>query len=559
MSSQIPESKIRQLPRLSSRRKRQPEDEPEKGGLYARPYYIPFLVLALLAAGFGLSLLFQEQSPVIAGLEPRVGNPGEVMVIDGNYFGKDQNIGWVSIDNQRVTNSSILEWTPQRISLRIPEEVRSGSVIVQTALGRSKALSFTSQNQIPRITQSVHSNINAFIDGFEPAACYNGDPVLLKGRNFGHSSGSLVILVDGKPLGEADIFSWNNSEIGFWVPMYASAGAVKLQNQIGVSNTLSINLRKSTASVVNAGDERAYHLELFYGLKDIKRGSIPNWGSLTGYMPLPPQMLEQTIEGQKASGADAVSESAGMLSFSLLNPDPDLAYRLSAQWIVRRQGIRLTVTADPDLNYDGYRDLQNRFAVPSPLVPSSEASIKSFAQAAVGAELRPLARARLLFQSVVDTLRFDPEAGLAFAPEALADRSANSFGYANLLTGALRSQGIPARLIEGVVVLSGTVSQSHYWTEFFIPGVGWVQADPAMADGDAKPAAPAGVDPKTWYFGNIDNRHIVLIRGEGLTSLTRMDANIQKLFQRFVLMQVHAESGGNIESYGLFIDSPEVR
>lgn len=532
--------------------------ETEKGSLTARPYYIPFLIMALLAAGFGLSLLFQEQSPVIASLEPRVGNPGEVMVIDGNYFGKDQSTGWVSIANQRVTVSSILEWTTQRISLRIPEEVRSGSVVVQTPAGRSKALSFTSQNQIPRITQSVQSNINAFISDFEPASCYPGDPIVLKGRNFGHAQGSLSILVDDKALGETDIFSWNNSEIGFWVPMNATKGVVKLQNQRGVSNSLSIGLLQGTAHLGVGGEGQNYRLELFYDLKDIKLTPKPEWGTLTAYMPLPPQMLEQDVGAQKTNGADVVTTSSGMLSFSLANPEPENNYRLSAQWVIHRQGIRLTVISDPDQNYDAYQDLQARFTVPSPLVPSAEANVKTFAQQAGASESRPLSRARLLFEAVIDKLRYDPDAGLAFAPEALSDRAANSFGYANLLTGALRASGIPARIIEGLLVLENQAVQSHYWTEFFIPTVGWIQADAALADGMAHQIVPKGVNARTWYFGNIDSRHIALIRGEGLTSLTRLDANMQKLFQRFVLMQVHAESEGNVESYGLFIDSPEV-
>ena len=558
MSIQFSEQKIRH-PHPKPRLAVSATPGGEKGGLTARPYYIPFLIMALLAAGFGISLLFQEQSPIISAIEPRVGNPGEVMVIDGNYFGKDQSTGWVSIANQRVTASSILEWTPQRISLRIPEEVRSGSVLVQTASGRSKAFSFTSQNQIPRITQSVQSNVNAVIVGFDPISCYPGDPVILKGRNFGHAEGSLTILVDDKALGESDIFSWNNSEIGFWMPMHASHGVVKLRNQLGISNPLSINLQQGTAHLSADGVIQNYRIELFYDLKDIKRSAFPNWGSLTTYMPLPPQMLEQDIGSQKTSGADVVTESAGMLSFSLGNPEAENSYRQSAQWIVHRQGIRLAVASDPEQSYADYQDLQARFAVPSPLVPAAEASIKAFAQQAIGLETRPLTRARLLFEAVIDKLSYDAESGLAFAPEALADRSANSFGYANLLTGALRASGIPARIIEGVLFLDNQNSVSHYWTEFFIPTVGWIQADAALADGMANQIVPQGVNGRTWYFGNIDNRHIALIRGEGLTSLTRLDANIQKLFQRFVLMQVHAESGGNVESYGLFIDSPEVR
>lgn len=542
----------------------------EKGSLLARPYYIPFLALALLAAGFGLSLMFLDQSPAIYSLTPQVGGPGEVMAIEGNYFGKDQNVAWVSVAGQRISADAILEWSPHRITLRIPEEIHSGPVQVQTLAGRSKTVGFTNQNQIPRIVRSVESAIPAYLGSAEPASCYPGDPVVLKGQNFGQSAGSLAVVVDGKALTESDIFAWSDAEIGFWMPMHAGPGRVSLHSAAGDSNAVTVGLNSGGASLAAAGDAVRYRLELYYGLKDVKRAPSPAWGSLTAYMPQPPSTLEQDCDRAKTRGADSVGAADGMLSFSVAEPQAGITYQLSGQWTVARQGVRLRVEADPELGYDNYKDLQARYAVPSPLVPSTEASVKAFAEQAAGAEAKPLAKARLVYAAVVSALRYNTDAGLSFAPEALADRAANSFGYANLMVGALRSLGVPARLVEGVLVTDKPKTATHYWVEFFIPSVGWVQADPGLAGmmraAPRDPAlaslvagvAPAGVQPD-WYFGNLDNRRIVLIRGEGLTSLTRLDNNIQKLFQRFVLMQVHAESGGAVESFKLQIDPPEVQ
>ena len=58
----------------------------------------------------------------------------------------------------------------------------------------------------------------------------------------------------------------------------------------------------------------------------------------------------------------------------------------------------------------------------------------------------------------------------------------------------LRSVGVPARTVKGLRDLrEGTFTDSgdyqsryslkpHYWVEFFIPGYGWLQADPAIDD-----------------------------------------------------------------------------
>jgi transglutaminase-like putative cysteine protease len=276
-------------------------------------------------------------------------------------------------------------------------------------------------------------------------------------------------------------------------------------------------------------------------------------------MPVPPQLLGQSTEALKTFGADLIVQTDGTQVFSVRQPVVDTSYRIATQWDLHCAGTRISSGNDPDSGYDNYRELQARFAIPSPLVPSGEASLKAFALSAIGTETKPLAQARLLYLAVLNKIGLNPDAGLAFAPEVLKDGKANSFGYANLLTGLLRSVGIPARIIEGVLFLDAETPRTHYWLEFFIPTVGWVQADPGLGDGLVPAVVPPGVNPHDWYFGNIDNRHIALIRGEGATSLTRLDGNIQKLFQRFVLMQVHAESSGYVESYGLFIDTPSVR
>jgi transglutaminase-like putative cysteine protease len=519
------------------------------------------LAIAILSAGFGLSLLFQDQSPLISQITPRVGNPGEVMVIDGSYFGHDRNRSTVTIAGIRVTASSVLEWSPQRISFRIPDEVRSGSVVVQTPAGRSKAQAFTSQNQIPRIAQNNQSAISASLQSSQPVFCWPGDPVVLKGRNFGTQRGSLRLLVDGRQVDDRNIIEWSDSAITLRMPMFARQAVVKLQSPEGTSNSFTVPLQKGPVSLSAGAETKEYHLGLLYDIGDVELLKSPAWGIVRAYIPLPPQLLEQERTGFSSAGGRVDADAAvdGSLVFCLDNPEPDLAYHLTAEYTIKRRALLLSAGSDPETGYGDYQVLVKRHTRASPLVPEGDAGVRAFVKAAVKAEARPLARARLIYHAVLARLAIDPGAGMTFASQVLADGKANSFGYANLLVSALRAAGIPAQLLEGVLVDADGKAQPHLWAEFFIPTVGWVQADPAMGDGLLPSIVPRGADPAAWYFGNIDNRHLVLSEGETPGGLTRIDSTAQKLFQHFVLMQAHAGSGGNVDSFGLFIASPELR
>jgi hypothetical protein len=71
------------------------------------------------------------------------------------------------------------------------------------------------------------------------------------------------------------------------------------------------------------------------------------------------------------------------------------------------------------------------------------------------------------------------------ADQVLEAGSGNVYHIADTLIALLRSQDVPARLVEGVVYPANspvTDSQVHAWAEAYIAGVGWVTLDPVWAD-----------------------------------------------------------------------------
>jgi transglutaminase-like putative cysteine protease len=75
----------------------------------------------------------------------------------------------------------------------------------------------------------------------------------------------------------------------------------------------------------------------------------------------------------------------------------------------------------------------------------------------------------------------------------------------------LRAAGVPARYVGSVVVRGDDVSFDdvfHRWVEFYLPGYGWVPADPSRGDKDDSRSRAAA-------FGWIENSLLVTTEGGG--------------------------------------------
>ena len=143
------------------------------------------------------------------------------------------------------------------------------------------------------------------------------------------------------------------------------------------------------------------------------------------------------------------------------------------------------------------------------------------------------------------------------------NRAVTAREYALTTVTLLRTAGIPARVITGLYFPyisdnddSVPVVQRiepHYWAEFYLPEIGWIPMDPALARTE-RSAGGQETQPRD-YFGKLDSAHIQL--GSGLTEFPAINQNnTQAFFTRsYSLFSNHVEyqpiiEGSDVTVYG---------
>jgi transglutaminase-like putative cysteine protease len=128
--------------------------------------------------------------------------------------------------------------------------------------------------------------------------------------------------------------------------------------------------------------------------------------------------------------------------------------------------------------------LVTQWLEPSATVQSSDPHIAAFVAANLPANYRqaigPYDAARALFLAVARTLTYaEPPGTDGTALGTLLARKGDCSGYSLLFVACLRNIGIPARELCGWWV----GGDCHCIMEFYLPGPGWVQADPTTCSG----------------------------------------------------------------------------
>lgn len=155
--------------------------------------------------------------------------------------------------------------------------------------------------------------------------------------------------------------------------------------------------------------------------------------------------------------------------------------------------------------------IAKQYLVDSPILGVATPEIRAAAAEAIGRETEPFWIARAVHRYVIAHLRFERGNAWADAPTILKRGTGTCSSFTYLFLALCRAAGVPARFAAGTRCRAGvpsTDSEFHRWAEVYLPGYGWVPADPSSGgSGDAFARAAA--------FGHVPDTDFVLTVGGG--------------------------------------------
>jgi transglutaminase-like putative cysteine protease len=154
----------------------------------------------------------------------------------------------------------------------------------------------------------------------------------------------------------------------------------------------------------------------------------------------------------------------------------------------------------------------------------SEKRVKEIAAEITKGKTTVLAKARAVYDWIVENMRRDPNVkgcGLSEIDRLLVDKAGKCADIHAVFTALARAAGVPTRELYGLRLhkeKEGDITKfQHCWTEFFLPGYGWVVADPAdvLKFKLEKNPTPEELKAKTdYFFGAVDENRVYLNMGE---------------------------------------------
>jgi len=158
----------------------------------------------------------------------------------------------------------------------------------------------------------------------------------------------------------------------------------------------------------------------------------------------------------------------------------------------------------------------------------TETKIKTEAAKITKGKKAVLAKARAIYDWVVDNMRRDPDAkacGLCDVEKLLAERMGKCADVHTVFVSLCRAAGVPARDIWGIrmpTAKEGDMTKSqHCWAEFYLPGYGWIPVDAGdvhkvIFNKKLSPEEARQLPERDYFFGNIDENRIQLGYAHGV-------------------------------------------
>ncbi len=524
-----------------------------------------FGLIFVIFSFFALIFSHDESAPEIEAINPAVGEPGDIMTITGQHFGSKEVGSGVDIGGVRLTSSSFLLWTDSTIKVVLPHNVADGLVYVETENGRSSPSVFANRKTIPvPITQDARAAVPS-ITAIQYSGNSIGSIITIDGTNFGtirEGSQVLFTLEGSSTSGKRELVAcsefdkdyqfWSDTQLQVRIPEGASTGQVFVRTTHGISPGMVINVSQSVGT-------KKYDAMRTYSVNvnaDITEIEAQEHETLTLFIPSPITSVSQrTVEVLASEPEPQMKYGNNFVHQISQNTTGRGKITFAHSLNVEVYNISTSVNVNSVRGYtDNVLAFYSEYLKPNAIVPSDDEIITNLASEIIGRETNPWRKARLIYNWLLDNVAVLATVRSAESPvlNAIASNSADAYEMAVIYTSLLRAAEIPAIVNAGILVDASLESQNHWWTEFYIEGIGWIPADPALGADLPYNAFQKPEDVREFYFGNLDAQHITFSRGWDNMSQTQITGKKVYRPKTYALQAIWEESTEGVIRYSSY-------
>jgi hypothetical protein len=517
--------------------------------------------MARIGAAFILAAMMSAcgwESPRILAIDPKFAIVGQNLTIMGEGFGDEQDESFIMIGSVRPTLSSYIEWSDNKIVVRIPDFGESGLVYVNRRNRKSNPILLPMLGSMPVPSDTTASYAPA-IERIAPVPAAIGQPVVIQGSGFGsvRNGGAVFFswIAERQSSVPAEASSpqfieatgyeaWSEHEIRVRVCDGAASGMVQVVTMRGKSAAdFEVRAKPGVKTVRN---KRTYAIS--YSV-DVRAENAEPPNSLYLWSPVPASTASQLNKEALADSAKPfVGDYRGAALYRFTDLKSGDSRRVAVSYLVDVYSIETRIQSERVRQYAD-SPVVRMWTKPSSLVPSGDTTVRGMASALSGGERNPYLKARAIYGNFLKEFTITPYTNDSSIAQALLVKKADPYTAAMLFCALYRAAGIPAIPVAGIVCAATGAAVPHYWVEFWIEDFGWVPVDPVFGAGFPVESFGRRDDHEAYYFGNLDNQHLVFSHGE--ISLSQIDARGRTASQKrkYSLQNIWEEASGGIEAY----------
>ena len=193
-------------------------------------------------------------------------------------------------------------------------------------------------------------------------------------------------------------------------------------------------------------------------------------------------------------------------------------------------------------------------------VPSEDEEVVALAKQIIQKDKNPYTKAKAIYNYMLKNFVIlqDIRTGNISPVDLIRSKKGDAYDFAITYTALLRAAGVPAIPNSGIIIDAELKTKNHWWSEFYIHGIGWIPVDVALAAGLDYNSWVKELDAKSYYFGNLDGQHIVFSRG--WNDIKPGPQNNKTVYRprSYALQSIWEEASGKVIKYSSYWADPIV-